>query len=109
MVSGIGPKQELKNHNIKQVLDLPIGQNLQDHPIVPLFVRVGKPDGQMTMNALDFLNPLNMLEFYSSGTGPFASNSMGVVGVMHTSRNKKQKRPGNYSDFQSHSKLLTNR
>ena len=101
MMSGIGPNKELKNHNIKQVHDLPVGQNLQDHPMIPGFVRVGKPDGQMTMNAFKLLNPLTMLEFYSSGTGPLATNNMGVVGVINTSHNKDQKRPGNYTDFQS--------
>ena len=34
MLSGIGPKSELQKHGIRQVLDLPVGQNLQDHPIV---------------------------------------------------------------------------
>ena len=102
MVSGIGPKKELKNHNIKQVLDLPVGQNLQDHPMIPGFLRVEKPDGQMTMNAFKLLNPLAMLEFYSSGTGPLATNNMAVVGVINTSHNNKdQNRPGNYADFQS--------
>ncbi|XP_074594645.1 L-sorbose 1-dehydrogenase-like [Brevipalpus obovatus] len=33
MLSGIGPKEELKKHGIPVVIDLPgVGQNLQDHP-----------------------------------------------------------------------------
>ena len=101
MMSGIGPEKELKNHNIKQVLNLPVGQNLQDHPMIPGNVKIGKPDGQMTLNAFELLNPLTMLEFYSSGSGPLAVNNMGVVGVMHTSHNKDQKRPSNDTDYQS--------
>ena len=31
MLSGIGPRDELKKYGIKQVLDLPVGRNLQDH------------------------------------------------------------------------------
>lgn len=31
MVSGIGPKAHLAEHNITQVVDLPVGSNLQDH------------------------------------------------------------------------------
>ena len=104
MMSGIGPKKELQNHNIKLVHDLPVGHNLQDHPMIPGFVRIGKPDGQMTVNAFEVLNPLTMLEFYSSGTGPLATNNMGVIGVMHTPHNKNQKRPGKFADF--HYQLL---
>ena len=31
MLSGIGPKSELRRHGIEQVLELPVGRNLQDH------------------------------------------------------------------------------
>ena len=31
MLSGIGPKIELRRHGIKQVIELPVGKNLQDH------------------------------------------------------------------------------
>ncbi|CAB0043382.1 unnamed protein product [Trichogramma brassicae] len=33
MLSGIGPKEELKAQNIRVVADLPVGKNLQDHVI----------------------------------------------------------------------------
>ena len=85
MLSGIGPKKELQRHGIGQLLDLPVGQNLQDHCMVFTTFRIGKPEGQMTMNALSaYLSPLSLLEFYTNGTGPLASNGMGAIGVMHT-------------------------
>lgn len=31
MVSGIGPSDQLRLHNITQIVDLPVGHNLQDH------------------------------------------------------------------------------
>jgi choline dehydrogenase len=34
MLSGIGPKEELEKHNIPLVMDLPVGKNLKDHPVV---------------------------------------------------------------------------
>ncbi|KAI9365374.1 GMC oxidoreductase-domain-containing protein [Zopfochytrium polystomum] len=36
MVSGIGPAAELAKHNIPVVADLPVGENLHDHMIVPM-------------------------------------------------------------------------
>ncbi|XP_055678447.1 glucose dehydrogenase [FAD, quinone]-like [Lutzomyia longipalpis] len=42
MLSGIGPKDHLKQHGIEVVKDLPVGQNLQDHVIVPLFFQFHK-------------------------------------------------------------------
>ena len=34
MLSGIGPKQHLTDMDIPTVVDLPVGLNLQDHPVV---------------------------------------------------------------------------
>ena len=31
MLSGVGPSNELKNHNISIISNLPVGYNLQDH------------------------------------------------------------------------------
>lgn len=42
MVSGIGPKHHLRDHNITVVHDTPIGRNLQDHVIVPIFFKFHK-------------------------------------------------------------------
>lgn len=35
MLSGIGEKEHLKEHGIPCLRDLPVGQNMQDHPFVP--------------------------------------------------------------------------
>ena len=99
MLSGIGPKKELRRHGIEQVLDLPVGQNLQDHCMVFTMFLIHKPDGQMTMDSVnDYLNPLSLFEFYTNGTGPLTNNGMGAVGVMHTPPFKKNTRP----DLQIH-------
>lgn len=38
MLSGIGPREQLRRHGIPSVFDLPgVGENLQDHPNVTLF------------------------------------------------------------------------
>merc|ERR1712117_222460 len=99
MLSGIGPKEELKKYNIRQVADLPVGKNLQDHCMVMQSVRIHKPEEYMTMHAGMFLNPFNSIEFWTNGTGPLTNNGMGINAVMSTSKNKgKEKRP----DLQFH-------
>ena len=46
MLSGIGPADELRTHGIAVVADLPgVGQNLVDHPEVPLIARFSGPYG----------------------------------------------------------------
>ncbi|XP_040160736.1 glucose dehydrogenase [FAD, quinone]-like isoform X1 [Anopheles arabiensis] len=37
MLSGIGQEEDLREHGIRIVSDLPVGRNLQDHVMVPLF------------------------------------------------------------------------
>ena len=97
MLSGIGIKSQLENQAIKQVVDLPVGQNLQDHPLVYAGFRIGKPDGQMTPGsaAFSWLNPVNLLKA-TRGRGEWATNRVGVIGVLQSklAKLKKSKRPG---------------
>ena len=94
MLSGIGPKNELQKHGIKQLLDLPVGQNLQDHCMAVTELSIGKPQGQMTVDPLNTFTPSTLYEFYSNGTGPLSHNGFGVIGVLHTPPFQDQKRPG---------------
>ncbi|XP_017773008.1 PREDICTED: glucose dehydrogenase [FAD, quinone]-like [Nicrophorus vespilloides] len=43
MLSGIGPKKELKKHKIKVVADLPVGRNLLDHVSLPIVYTIDQP------------------------------------------------------------------
>ncbi|XP_075981616.1 ecdysone oxidase-like [Anticarsia gemmatalis] len=42
MVSGIGPRKHLQSKKIKMVVDLPVGRNLQDHPVIPVLYKMGE-------------------------------------------------------------------
>ena len=98
MLSGIGPRKELDKYKIKQVVELPVGRNLQDHCMVIQTIRIGNPEGPMTLKATDLLNPFNNYEFWTNGTGPLTNNGMGINAVMSTPKNKdKKKRPGKES------------
>lgn len=43
MLSGIGPKEHLKKHNIPVLADLPVGNNLQDHIYPSVYFEIDKP------------------------------------------------------------------
>ncbi|PVH80318.1 GMC oxidoreductase [Cadophora sp. DSE1049] len=40
LLSGIGPKAELQKHQIRQLADLPVGDNFSDHPYMATFWKV---------------------------------------------------------------------
>lgn len=44
MLSGIGPKKHLKKHGIPVIQDLPVGKNLHDHTVVPIYFQVRSND-----------------------------------------------------------------
>ena len=69
-MSGIGPNGELRKHGINQLLELPVGQNFQDHCMAYTGFSIGEPEGQMTMDILGLLNPLHLVQFYKGGRGP---------------------------------------
>lgn len=45
MLSGIGKKNELQKHNIQCIIDLPVGDNLQDHLMAPFLFKTNDNKG----------------------------------------------------------------
>lgn len=81
MLSGIGPAEELKSHGIEPQLDLPgVGQNLSEHPRVPVELEASAPITFLNQLRLDRV-VLSTLRWALFGTGPFATqlNSCNVV------------------------------
>ncbi|XP_074595161.1 L-sorbose 1-dehydrogenase-like [Brevipalpus obovatus] len=83
MLSGIGPKNELKRHNIPVIVDSPgVGQNLDDHIAswIPYTIRrnltflYSRPDS--------VINSVN--QFVQSRTGSFAVAKSEIIGHMRT-------------------------
>lgn len=70
LLSGIGPGTHLREVGVDVVVDLPgVGQNLHDHPAVPLVFR--------TRDTTDLLDHNNLVQFArakATGTGPLTSN-----------------------------------
>lgn len=61
MLSGVGPQEHLEANNITCLIDSPmVGQNLQDHPLLPVTI-YGDTPGELTVGEM-FLNVLKYLE-----------------------------------------------
>jgi len=67
MLSGIGPAGQLALHGIEARVDLPVGENLQDHCMANLNYLTDEP------GLFDVLTPEN-LELFAQGRGPLTSN-----------------------------------
>ncbi len=73
MLSGIGPADHLLSHGIKPILDLPgVGQNLIDHPEVPVISLANGPYGYYKQ-AKGWRMLKNGLQFLMFGTGPITT------------------------------------
>uniref|UniRef100_A0A1B6LGQ0 Glucose-methanol-choline oxidoreductase N-terminal domain-containing protein n=1 Tax=Graphocephala atropunctata TaxID=36148 RepID=A0A1B6LGQ0_9HEMI len=92
MLSGIGPADHLKEHNIEVCEDLPVGENLQDHMLftglVFKYSNYSKPENPIAENMFDF-----MIEH----KGRFTNNGLlGSSGFISTINDTK------YPDLQIH-------
>jgi choline dehydrogenase len=78
MLSGIGPAAELAALGISPRVDLPVGDNLQDHPGVGLVYATNAE------TVLDRPTDADWERFYSEGRGPLTSNIVEVGGFFRT-------------------------
>ena len=75
MHSGIGDEKELKNHNIKTIVNLKgVGKNLQDHHEVPYVVSTKKGYGYFKQDK-GLRKIINGLQYILFNSGPVTSNA----------------------------------
>ncbi|XP_037951739.1 glucose dehydrogenase [FAD, quinone]-like [Teleopsis dalmanni] len=85
MQSGVGPKQHLQSVGIPVIHDLPVGKNLQDHVIVPIFYEIQK-NKALPVSLQDILNSIYQYLMYSRGPlGATGINSF--TGFINTKSN----------------------
>lgn len=73
IVSGIGPAETLRKHNITVKKDLPgVGQNLWDQPLFSVAYRVNVPTASMLLN--DAVYAAQALEqYHQNASGPYSA------------------------------------
>jgi choline dehydrogenase-like flavoprotein len=73
MLSGIGPADDLTPFGIRPIVDLPVGTNLQDHPLLPMSYLTDE-------RSLFGAGSADDVALYQQGRGPLTSN-VGEGGV----------------------------
>lgn len=82
LLSGVGPESHLKAHGIAVKKDLPVGHNLQDHLIVPVFYQFHESTAQAP-TLEEILDIIYMYAIHKSG--PLASvGAIDLVGFINT-------------------------
>jgi len=80
LLSGIGAAEQLRQFDIPVIADLPgVGQNLQDHPLLPLVYAAVTPPGRDTS-----LTSPAYFEYLRSKTGYFTENLPTIGGFFKT-------------------------
>jgi len=78
MLSGMGPAAQLKSFNIATAVDMPVGEDLQDHVLAPVTYRTSEPSLLRAGTAAD-------LELYTKERkGPLSSNGIGAGAFLST-------------------------
>ncbi|OQV24273.1 Glucose dehydrogenase (FAD,quinone) [Hypsibius exemplaris] len=81
LLSGIGPKDELEKHKIPQLVDLPVGQNLQDHLQVQMVFTTN--DTRVGLSMEQLTNPAGISQYATNGTGVFSESNVISFGFFH--------------------------
>jgi len=79
--SGIGPSLELAKHGISQVVDLPVGHNFSDHPMLATYWHLDKPglalgDVELVSKNATGRPAYHMTGWYSTGMMTFLSDRL---------------------------------
>jgi choline dehydrogenase-like flavoprotein len=78
LLSGIGPADELRAVGIEPRVDLPVGRNLHDHPMVVLVWLTDHPSLRTAMT------PENLASFEAEGRGPLTSGFSDAAAFIRT-------------------------
>lgn len=95
MASGIGPEKHLKKHGVNIIKNLPVGKNLQDHVIVPLFLRLHRSTAK-SVTREELID--NLYTYLVHKDGPLSSIGITSLSAFINTVDKSSK----YPDTQLH-------
>ncbi|KAK3098155.1 hypothetical protein FSP39_016702 [Pinctada imbricata] len=95
MLSGVGPKEHLREHGIQVHADLPVGQNLQDHIFIPMSFF---PNKHLSVSKSDAGSLKSLFSWLIWGTGCMSFSGLEATAYVNTKMNSKNK----YPDMQLH-------
>lgn len=85
LLSGIGPANHLKEAGIPLVKDLPVGQNLQDHIMIPKGYHTDlPPTSNLSFTNTNVETLSNLAEYFLFGTGPLAVSPIEAHGFVQS-------------------------
>lgn len=80
MLSGIGPRDNLEEVGVPVVMDLPVGENLQDHVYIPMHFGFSN----FTQSVPAGTNLDNAYRYLKERTGPLSGPSVGLIAFLNT-------------------------
>ncbi|KAK7090676.1 L-sorbose 1-dehydrogenase-like [Littorina saxatilis] len=89
LLSGVGPKQHLRDLDIPLVADLPVGENLQDHLFFDYQVTLNQP---ISLTDNDRSSVWTALQLKLFGRGPLANVGVDVQFFVSTSASSQQQK-----------------
>ncbi|XP_060076751.1 glucose dehydrogenase [FAD, quinone]-like [Ylistrum balloti] len=98
MLSGVGPKKHLQELGIPVLADLPVGENLQDHFMIPIMYRINIT-GPLTAELMMSSWATKQYEYF--GTGPWSATALEAMAFLYRDFSKK-KDSGENADIQLH-------
>ncbi|CAG9765096.1 unnamed protein product [Ceutorhynchus assimilis] len=84
MLSGIGEKTHLEKLGIEPIVDLPVGNNLQDHLTTGLDLVL--LDHSLNIGIEQMLSPFALLEYFLKGSGPLTTTGCEVMAFLNTTK-----------------------
>ena len=99
MISGIGPEKYLRMMGFRQLKDLPVGKNLQDHPMIALEYWIdhfSEPPETLTPTITQSNNA--WMEWFLHGKGPWSVGAMEAMAFINSQGSEE--RSENVPDLQ---------
>ena len=85
LLSGIGPAAHLKEAGISPLLDLPVGQNLQDHIMIPKGYHTDLPPlSNLSFTKTNVETLSTLAQYLLFGTGPLSASPVEVQGFVQS-------------------------